>query len=65
MIRVVLQSTLAELTELAELYVAGNPFSTEGGEKPIYHAVLQKLIPTLEILDGVSTRGATGGNPLR
>ena len=46
----VLQCSLMDLSDLVELFLAGNPFCTEHGN---YHKVLHEVIPHLEMLDGV------------
>lgn len=51
---VVSQCLLKGLPDLVELYLAGNPFTLEGGERPTYHVDIQTVLPLLEIIDGVS-----------
>ena len=36
------------------MYISDNPFNAEDGPKPSYHADVHQLLPTLDILDGVS-----------
>ncbi|XP_033630919.1 protein phosphatase 1 regulatory subunit 7-like [Asterias rubens] len=48
--------SLAKCTSLSELYMSGNPFCMEDGEKPSYHHDLQEHIPHLDILDGAHVK---------
>ncbi|XP_038064484.1 protein phosphatase 1 regulatory subunit 7-like [Patiria miniata] len=45
--------SLAKCSSLSELYLSGNPFCAEQGEKPSYHHEIQELLPNLDILDGI------------
>ncbi|XP_069125612.1 leucine-rich repeat protein soc-2 homolog [Argopecten irradians] len=56
---------LEELSELAELFIAGNPFSDPDGPHVHYMAEIQVILPNLEILDGAHVkRTAQKGAPL-
>ncbi|PVD39349.1 hypothetical protein C0Q70_01979 [Pomacea canaliculata] len=57
---------LKGLPDLVELYLAGNPFTLEGGERPTYHVDIQTVVPSLEIIDGAHLKPMTGnaGTPL-
>ncbi|XP_021353227.1 187-kDa microtubule-associated protein AIR9-like [Mizuhopecten yessoensis] len=56
---------LEELSELAELFIAGNPFSEPGGSHTHYMAEMQVILPNLEILDGAHVkRTAQKGAPV-
>ncbi|XP_033743848.1 protein phosphatase 1 regulatory subunit 7-like [Pecten maximus] len=56
---------LEELSELAELFIAGNPFSDPDGPHGHYMAEIQVILPNLEILDGAHVkRAAQKGAPL-
>ena len=48
------QYVLEDLSELVELFLAGNPFCDPDGPMPHYHFAIQTIVPELEIIDGVS-----------
>ncbi|XP_077870467.1 uncharacterized protein LOC100373641 [Saccoglossus kowalevskii] len=50
---------LCKISNLVELFISGNPFAAEGGEKQSYIHELRTLLPKLEILDGVPMRRIT------
>ncbi|ESP03295.1 hypothetical protein LOTGIDRAFT_176394, partial [Lottia gigantea] len=52
--------SLSKLGDLVELFISGNPFSEENGEKPGYFTELQSVIPQLEILDGALVKKLIG-----
>nr|XP_002740712.1 PREDICTED: protein phosphatase 1 regulatory subunit 7-like [Saccoglossus kowalevskii] len=54
-----LQCGLCKISNLVELFISGNPFAAEGGEKQSYIHELRTLLPKLEILDGVPMRRIT------
>ncbi|XP_022084871.1 protein phosphatase 1 regulatory subunit 7-like [Acanthaster planci] len=57
--------SLAKCSSLSELYLSGNPFCAEDGEKPSYHHDIQAMIPNLEILDGAHmTRSLSKSAPV-
>ncbi|KAK6187106.1 hypothetical protein SNE40_005201 [Patella caerulea] len=51
--------SLSKVPELVELFISGNPFGLEDGEKPHYYTEIQKLLPNLEILDGAHVKRST------
>lgn len=53
-LRGLLQCALSGLHELVELSLVGNPFCADDALMVEHHAQLSRLIPKLEVLDGVS-----------
>jgi len=49
----IFQYYLETMSDLVELFIAGNPFCAQDGAMPHYFSAIQTVLPDLEIIDGV------------